>query len=125
MLSLIPCTDKEVLNGLSKEIFKTDFNREAGYILLCDGENAGLAEFTIGKVSRFIRADVKEQYKDLGYRDFFTRAILYRMGQIAMEIEIDYYHSYFEKFGFKRYGKDKMRVDSRNLVFPSDCAHKE
>ena len=125
MLSLTPSTDKELLANLSKEVFRDNFYSNVGYVLLCDNKNAGLAEFSVGKVSRFIRADVKEQYKDKGYRDFFTRAILYRLGQVSPEIEIDYYSPYFEQFGFKRYGKDKMRIDTRNLVFPANCAHKE
>jgi len=125
MLSFTPSTDKELLENLSKEIFCDNFNANVGYILLADNNNAGLAEFSVGKVSRFIRADVREQYKDKGYRDFFTRAILYRLGQVSPEIEINYYAPYFEQFGFKRYGKDKMRIDTRNLVFSGDCKHKE
>lgn len=125
MLSLIPSTDKELLVALSKEIFNTNFTSSVGYILLSDGEHAGLAEFSIGKVSHFIRAGIREQYKDLGYRDFFTRSILYRMGQISMEIEIDYYDKYFEQFGFTRHNQDKMRIDTRNLIFPSNCKHEE
>lgn len=125
MLSFTPSTNKELLTSLSKEIFNTDFTANVGFILLSNGDNAGLAEFVVGKTSKLIRVDVKEQYKDKGYRDFFTRSILYRLGQVSLYIEIDYYTPYFEKFGFEKYGKDKMRIDTRNLTFPSDCSHKE
>ena len=125
MLSLLPTDDKDILNNLSRELFRHDYSGDVGYLLTNDGEPIGLARFKVGKTSVLYEIDVREDFKDKGHRDFFTRSILYRLGQISLFIQIDYQDEYFEKFGFIKTEKGKMSIETSKLDFPAECKNKE
>lgn len=125
MLSLLPTNDKDLLNNLSRELFRHEYPNDVGYLLLYNGEPIGLARFSVGETSRLHQIDIKDEYKDNGYKDFFTRAILYRLSQVSLYIVIDYYSEYFEQFGFSKTKEGKMTIETSELHFPSNCKHKE
>ena len=125
MISLIPTNDKDLLNNLSRELFKHEYPSDVGYLLMHNGEPIGLSRFSVGETSCIYEIDIKDDYKDNGYKDFFTRAILYRLSQVSLYINIDYHADYFKQFGFAKTQDDKMTIEASELKFPSNCKHKE
>lgn len=121
MLSFTATNDKGLLDRLSEEIFLKKFPAEVGFVLCEDDEPIGVARINIlPTVSVIELVGVIGAFRKKGYGDFFTRSLMNALSNVSEVIEIGYESDYYLKFGFERGGKG-MKIDSRNLVFPSKC----
>lgn len=121
MLEITATNDKELLNSLSINIFGQKFESGVGYVLLENGQAAGLADIFCSEeraVLKSVGIILSKRGKGLG--DFFTRSLMLRLSDVSDTIVIPYIDSYYDKFGFMK-NNSRMEIDSDKLVFPRAC----
>ncbi|HKL74258.1 MAG TPA: hypothetical protein VJ903_05135, partial [Clostridia bacterium] len=90
MLSFAPTNDKALLNNLSKSIFDCDYESDVGFVLYQSKESVGLAKISCcTEKSIVLKVGIIPSKRKLGYGDFFTRSLLFRMSKVSEIIEIN------------------------------------
>lgn len=125
MLTLEFCEDGGLIAALNKEIF-SDEAPESAVVLYCDKEPCGLAcVYPSHDGIHISRIGVLPGFRGKGYGDFFARAVIYKQLPYGRNIIVDFNRGYFYKLGFKDYPGGRMIAACRDVMFPSECSHKE
>jgi len=123
MILIEPTNDKELLDSLSARIFGKPYEGSVGFVLFCEGEPTGLAKLSINEEVTLIRsAGIVPEMRGMGFGDFLMRSLILRAGDMSPLVEIGWVSDYFLKFGFRQQ-RDKMTIESKDIVFPHKCCH--
>ena len=106
MLKYAAINDKTLLDALHKALFGGDYPKQVGYVLYDEEKAIGLAQMSVKPdISRLEKIGILQEERGKNNGDFFTRSLIWGLSQVSEKIIVCYKSEYFEKFGFKLFGK--------------------
>jgi len=94
------------------------------YVLLDDEKAIGVCRIELSDAVKIADFAVLPEYDTFEIRDFFFRALLFKLSFNPYLIKVEKYDERLEKFGFEKNAEGGMSVLSTEICFPPQCGNK-
>jgi len=118
MFKILFSNDKNVLSPLYLALFPSNAISGVNYILLDNDKAVGVCRLELSDVVEIADFAVLEEYDAFEIKDFFFRAVLFKLSFNPYLVKVAKYDIRLEKFGFIKDNDGGMSVMSAQIVFP-------
>ncbi len=122
MLTVEFVSDKNELENAFQILNVEKIDDVSNFVLYEENVPIGIAQFKLENIVKMVTFVVRQDKKEKGIEDFFFRSLLFKMSFCPYVLQIDTVDKELQKFGFEQ-KNGKMELQTKNVVFPSDCGH--
>ena len=116
-------TDREVLSALYRDLGVSLPVGGANFVMREDGDPVGLMRTEVGEYVTITHFIVKNEDINPGDKEFFLRAMLFKLSLNPVPLRVLGRHPELERFGF-RFEDGAMYLDSSAVDLSGDCGKK-